>query len=427
MNRPADTNAAWLAARKQHVPRGIGSAFPIIVSHAEGTELFDVEGRRYLDFAGGIGVLNVGHRHPRVVEAIHAQVDKVLHTSFQVAAYPPYIELAERLNRAVPIAGDCQTIFFSTGAEATENVVKIARVATGRRGIITFTGAFHGRSLMALALTGKTLPYKQAFGPLPGAVFHAPFPIALHGVTVQDTLDSIDHIFRADLAPQDVAAIIIEPVQGEGGFYPAPPELLRALRDLCDEHGILFVSDEVQAGFGRTGRLFAIEHTDVEPDLVCCAKSLAAGMPLSAVTGKHAIMDSVDPGGLGGTYSGNPVACAAALAVMDVMEEERLLDASARQGEQLVARLEALRQVHPSIAEVRALGGMVAIELMQDGAPAAALTKAVSHEALSRGLVLLSCGYYGNVLRFLAPLTSTPEQIDEGLDIVAQSLAAVEA
>lgn len=416
-----------LHERRAHaVPRGVASVFPIFIDRAENAEAWDVEGRRYLDFAGGIGTLNLGHRHPRVTEAAHAQIDRVMHTAFQVAGYEPYVALAERLNAAAPVEGPAKTLLMSTGAEALENAVKIARVATGRRGVISFVGGFHGRSLLALALTGKVLPYKQGFGPLPGDVFHAPFPNALHGTSVEESLSALHRIFKASLEAEEVAAIAFEPVQGEGGFYVAPFEWIRALRELCDQHGILLISDEVQSGFTRTGPLFALEHSGVKADLLTVAKSLAGGLPLSGVIGRASVMDAVPPGGLGGTYGGNPVACAAALAVMDAISEEGLVERAAAVGKRIRMALDALKAAHGFVAEVRGLGPMLAIEYCRNGTPAPEIARAVSQEALQRGLIVLPCGIYGNVTRILVPITAPDEHIDEGLAILAACLAAVD-
>src|SRR6185312_15879724 len=312
--------------RAASVPRGVGTAHPVFAARAENAEIWDAEGRRFVDFAGGIAVLNVGHRHPKVMAAVEKQLALYTHTAFQVTAYEPYIALAERLNALAPFPGPAKTILFTTGAEAVENAVKIARAATGRSGVIAFGGGFHGRTLLTMAMTGKVLPYKRQFGPLPNEVYHLPFPVPEQGVTVEDSLRALVLLFRDDIEPGRVAAIVIEPVQGEGGFHPAPPELLRALRRICDEQGMLLIADEVQSGFARTGRMFGIEHSGVAPDLISIAKSLAGGFPLSGVIGRADIMDAVEPGGLGGTYGGNPIACAAALAVLDVIAEEKLLD-----------------------------------------------------------------------------------------------------
>ena len=422
---PIADNATLNRRRTAAVPRGIASAFDVFIERAENAEAWDVEGKRYIDFAGGIGTLNIGHRHPKVVAAVQAQVDRVMHTAFQVAAYEPYIALAERLNQLAPIEGSAKTLLVSTGAEALENVVKIARVATGRRAVISFVGGFHGRSLLALSLTGKVLPYKHKFGPLPGEVFHAPFPNPLHGISVENSLAGINQIFKAAVEPEQVAAIAFEPVQGEGGFYVAPDEWLQALRALCDQHGILLICDEVQSGFARTGKMFAIEHSGVQPDLITVAKSLAGGLPLSGVIGKASIMDAVAPGGLGGTYAGNPVACAAALAVLEAIQEDHLLARADAVASRVRTALEAMASQHIDIAEVRGLGAMLAIEYIQNGKPAPAVAKAVSAACLDRGLILLSCGIYGNVNRILVPVTAPDAHIDEGLQIMHAALDQV--
>jgi len=314
----ASTNADWFARRTAAIARGVGHTTGVFTQRAENAELWDVEGKRYVDFAGGIAVLNTGHRHPKVMAAVQAQMERFTHTCFQVTLYDSYVELCERLNAIVPISGPVKSALYSTGAEATENAIKIARAATGRAGIIAFTGAFHGRTIVAMNMTGKVAPYKKGFGPAPAEMYHVPFPVPQFGVTAKDSLKHLSFLFKADIDPARVAAIIIEPVQGEGGFHMAPPELMTGLRRICDEHGIVLVADEVQTGFGRTGKMFAFEHYDVEPDLICVAKSLAGGFPLSGVIGRAAIMDASEPGGLGGTYAGNPLACAAALAVLDV-------------------------------------------------------------------------------------------------------------
>lgn len=416
--------------RDAAIARGISNMLPVYVERARNAELWDVEGRRYIDFAGGIAVLNTGHLHPAVQEAAARQLEAFSHTCFMVTPYAVAVELAERLNALVPIAGPTKSIFVTTGAEAVENALKIARVHTGRPGVIGFGGGFHGRTFMAMALTGKVAPYKTGFGPFPAEVFHAPFPIPYHGVSVEDSLAGIERIFKFDIDPARVAAIVVEPVMGEGGFYIAPPEFLRALRRLCDQHGIVLVIDEIQTGFARTGRMFAVEHAGVEPDLLTMAKSLAGGFPLAAVAGRAEIMDAPAPGGLGGTYAASPIACAAALAVLDVIESERLSERAVKIGETLVARLRQLARDNPAIGEVRGLGAMVAMELVRNGdphAPDADLAKALVKEAAARGLILLSCGIYGNVVRFLVPLTASDEIVSEGLDIVADSLRALSA
>lgn len=408
------------------VPRGIGVMTQLFVERAENAEIWDVEGKRYIDFGGGIAVLNVGHRHPRVVAAIEAQLKKMTHTMFQIMPYELYVSLAEKLNRMTPGTHAKKTAFFSTGAEAIENAVKIARAATGRPGVIAFSGAFHGRTLLAAGLTGKVSPYKIGFGPFPGEIYHAPFPVDLHGVSVEDALAGIQHLFKSEIESKRVAAIMIELIQGEGGFYVAPVAFVQALRKLCDEHGILLIVDEVQTGFGRTGRMFALEHYGVVPDIMCMAKSLAGGTPLSAVTGKAEIMDGPTAGGLGGTYAGNPLALAAAHAVIDVIEDEKLLDRANVLGAKLVRKLESLRAAVPQIADVRGLGAMIAVEFNKAGTdePDADFTKRVQLRALERGLVLLTCGVYANALRFLFPLTIQDRVFDEALAILEEAMTA---
>ncbi|MBB2174971.1 4-aminobutyrate--2-oxoglutarate transaminase [Gluconacetobacter johannae] len=421
------TNSDLQTRRMNAVPRGVGSATTIHAARAENAELWDVEGRRYIDFAGGIAVLNVGHRHPKVMEAVRRQLDLFTHTAFQVAPYESYIALAERLNALAPFPGPAKTILFSTGAEATENAVKIARAATGRNGVIAFTGGFHGRTLLASAMTGKVNPYKTPFGSLPPDVYHVPFPAG--DVSVDDSLKALGFLFAADLDPSRVAAIIIEPVQGEGGFRVAPTGLLRALRDICDTHGIVLIADEVQTGFARTGSLFGIALSGVAPDLVCVAKSLGGGFPLSGVIGRAALMDAVGPGGLGGTYAGAPIACAAALAVLDVIEEEGLVERANAIGARIRARLEALRgrtDLLPFGAP-RGPGAMIGFDILdhRDGtAVRHGGAAAVCARAAELGLILLSCGVHGETIRILVPLTAPDSQIDEGLAIIEQALAA---
>jgi 4-aminobutyrate aminotransferase/(S)-3-amino-2-methylpropionate transaminase len=411
--------------RDAAIARGISNQLPVFVARASNAEIWDEEGRRYIDFASGIAVLNTGHVHPEVKAAVAAQLDAFSHTCFMVTPYRVAVELAERLNELMPVQGPKKSIFVTTGAEAVENAIKIARAHTGRPGVIAFGGSFHGRTFMAMALTGKVAPYKAGFGPFPGEIFHAPFPIPYHGVSVEDGLAAIEHIFKYDIEPTRVAAIIIEPVMGEGGFYIAPPQFLQALRKLCDQHGIVLVIDEIQTGFARTGRMFAIEHAGVEPDLMTMAKSLAGGFPLAAVVGKAHIMDAPGPGGLGGTYAGSPIACAAALAVLDVIEKEKLCARAEAIGAMMANRLRAAARELPAIGEVRSLGAMVAMELVRDGdphKPDADLTKALVKLAASKGLVILSCGLYGNVIRFLAPLTGSDAIVQEGLEIVVDAL-----
>ncbi len=417
-------NASLQRRKEAATPRGVGVMAPFFAARAENAELWDVEGRRFIDFAGGIAVLNTGHRHPRVIAAVKAQLDAFTHSAYQVVPYEGYVALAERLNGLAPGAFPKKTTFFSTGAEAIEHAVKIARAATGRSGVIAFSGAFHGRTMMGMALTGKVVPYKTGFGPFPPEVYHVPFPSRLHGVSVEDTLRALQGLFKADIEPRRVAAILIEPVQGEGGFYVAPPELMRALRRLCDEHGILLIADEIQTGFARTGKWFAMQHHDVAPDLMTTAKSLAGGFPLSAVTGRAEVMDAPAPGGLGGTYAGNPMSIAAALAVLDVIEEEGLVQRANQLGERLRGHLEALRARVPRMAEVRGLGAMLAVEFCEPGGhtPDPDFTRAVQARALERGLMLLTCGVYANVIRFLFPLTIPESVFTEGLSILETAL-----
>jgi 4-aminobutyrate aminotransferase / (S)-3-amino-2-methylpropionate transaminase / 5-aminovalerate transaminase len=424
---PHFTNAALMARRRAALPNGLGQGFEIFADRAQGAEVWDVEGRRYIDFAGGIAVLNTGHRHPALVQAIEAQLARFTHTCFQVLAYEPYVELAEKLNAMAPGDFAKKSFFLTTGAEAVENAVKVARAYTKRSGVIAFGGGFHGRTMMGMALTGKVAPYKAGFGPFPAEVFHAKFPNPLHGVSVDDAMASLDALFKYDIEPARVAAIILEPVQGEGGFYVAPPEFAQRLRALCDQHGMVLIADEVQTGAGRTGTWLACEQWGVAPDVITMAKSLAGGMPLSSVTGKAEIMDAAPVGGLGGTYAGNPLACAAALAVIDTFDKENLLERSRAVGERLTSRLKALQAQHNCIAEVRGVGAMVAIELCKNGdphQPDADLTKRMVAEAQQRGLILLSCGVYANVIRVLVPLVASDALLDEGLDIMAQSLSA---
>ena len=424
---PHLNNAALFARREAAIPRGVGHSHQIFIDRGENAEIWDVEGQRYIDFAGGIAVLNTGHRHPAVMQAVKDQLDKYTHTCFQVLAYEPYVELAERLNAKAPGDFAKKTLFLTTGAEAVENAVKIARSATGRSGVIAFGGGYHGRTLLTMGLTGKVVPYKAGFGPFPSEVFHALFPNALRGVSVDDAMDSIEAIFKNEIEPSRVAAIIIEPVQGEGGFNIAPPELLQRLRALCDQHGILLIADEVQTGAGRTGTWFAVEQSGVAPDLITMAKSLAGGFPLAAVTGRADVMDAPTAGGLGGTYAGSPLACAAALAVIDVFEKENLLQRSRDVGQRLTNGLRAIAAKHHSIGDVRGMGAMVACELFKNGNPQepdAALTKRIATEAAARKLILLTCGTYGNVIRILVPLTASDALLDEGLAIIAECFDA---
>jgi 4-aminobutyrate aminotransferase/(S)-3-amino-2-methylpropionate transaminase len=425
------TNASLMARRRAALPAGLGQSHEIFVDRAENAEVWDVEGRRLIDFAGGIAVLNTGHRHPALVKAVQAQMDRYTHTCFQVLAYEPYIEVAERLNAKAPGNFPKKSFLLTTGVEAVENAIKVARAYTKRSAVIAFGGGFHGRTMMGMALTGKVAPYKIGFGPFPAEVFHAKFPCALHGVSVADAMASIEALFKYDVEASRVAAIILEPVQGEGGFYTAPIEFVQALRALCDQHGILLIADEVQTGAGRTGTWLAcdqwFEQAGVAPDIITMAKSLAGGFPLSAVIGRAEVMDAAAPGGLGGTYAGSPLACAAALAVMDIFENDGLMERGRAVGARLVAGLQDIASRHATIGDVRGLGAMVAIELFKNGdlhQPDADRVKRVVTEAAQRGLVLLSCGVHGNVIRILVPLTASDALLDEGLAILSASFDA---
>ena len=414
--------------RRRYIPRGITTAHPLVADHAQGAELWDVAGRRFIDFAGGIGVMNVGHGHPRVMEAVHAQLDRMTHTSFQVVMYESYLRLAERLCALAPGSGPKKAIFFSTGAEAVENAVKIARAHTGRPAVISFNGGFHGRTLLALSLTGSVVPYKQNFGPYATEIYQAPFPYEYRGWSSEQALAALNGIFESSVSPDRVAAVIVEPVQGEGGFVPAPEEFLRGLRELTERHGIMLIVDEIQTGFGRTGRYFAIEHSGVEPDLMTVAKSLAAGFPLSGVVGRAEVMDAPAPGGLGGTYGGNPVACAAGLAVLDVMRDEKLPERAARIGSVVEERMRTWASDHQLVGDVRVMGAMAGMELVRDRktkTPADSETAQLLAIAREKGLILLRAGVHHNVIRTLMPLTISDEHLEEGLDIIGSALAEV--
>jgi 4-aminobutyrate aminotransferase/(S)-3-amino-2-methylpropionate transaminase len=421
------TEADMAELRSRYVPRGITSAHPVTVDRAKGSELWDVSGKRYVDFAGGIGVMNVGHAHQRVMKAVQEQLERATHTSFQVVHYESYLRLAERLCEVAPIDGAKKAIFFSTGAEAIENAVKIARAATGRPAVISFRGGFHGRTLLALSLTGSVQPYKQDFGPYATEIYQTPFPYAYRGWTTEAALADLDDLLESEVSPKRVAAIVIEPVLGEGGFVPAPVDFLRRLRELTKRHGILLIADEIQTGFGRTGKFFAIEHSGVQPDLITVAKSLAAGFPLSGVVGRAEVMDAPNPGGLGGTYGGNPVACAAGLAVMDIMRDEKLPERAARIGSVVEERMQSWARETDLIGDVRAVGAMAGMELVRDRKtkePADKETAAILAKAREKGLIILRCGAHHNVIRTLMPLTIPDDQLEEGLDILGASLGA---
>ncbi len=421
------TSAELHERRQAAVARGIGHATSIYAKRAKNAEIWSEDGRRYIDFAAGIAVVNTGHQHPKVVAAVKEQLKAFSHVCFQVTPHESYVRLAERLNAIAPVKGPAKTMLASTGAEAVENAVKVARAFTGRPGIVSFSGGFHGRTHMGMALTGKVVPYKKGFGPFPADVYNVAFPSTYHGVSSEQSLQSLKALFKYTADPSSIAAIIIEPVQGEGGFYIAPFEFLRDLRALCDEHGILLIGDEIQTGFARTGKMFGLEHSGVKADVVTLAKGLAGGFPLSAITGRADVMDAAQVGGLGGTYAGNPVACAAAHAVLDVIEEEKLCDRANAIGKIILDRCRKLKEQSNlnCIGDVRGLGAMCAIELVKDaasGEPAPQLTSALLKVANENGLILLSCGTYGNVIRFLAPLTASDALVREGMDLVEASL-----
>jgi 4-aminobutyrate aminotransferase/4-aminobutyrate aminotransferase/(S)-3-amino-2-methylpropionate transaminase len=425
MNSKRPTNSELMARRAAAIPRGIGNAHAIFVESAANGELIDVEGRRYIDFCAGIAVVNTGHCHPKIVAAARAQLEQFTHTCFQVVAYESYVELAEKLCRLAPGKSPKKAFFMSTGAEAIENAIKVARAYTGRSGIIAFNGAFHGRTMFSVALTGKIDPYKTGFGPFPAEIFHVPFPNEFHGISVDDAIHGIEAIFKNDIEATRVAAIFVEPVQGEGGYNPAPPAFLQRLRKLCDQHSILLVADEIQTGVARTGKMFAIEHAGIEADIITMAKGLGGGLPISAIIGRAEVMDAAVPGGLGSTYAGSPIACAGALAVLEVVEEEKLCERSVALGERMRQRLNALKPKHACIAEVRGLGAMTAVEFCHDGdpqRPAADIANRLKAAAAQRGLLLLNCGVYGNVLRIMVPLTISDQLLDEGLDILEAAL-----
>jgi 4-aminobutyrate aminotransferase/(S)-3-amino-2-methylpropionate transaminase len=421
------SNSDWQARKNDAVARAQGNLAPVFIERALGSEMWDIEGKRYIDFGTGIAVCSAGHSHPKIVAAVANQLENFSHTCVMVTPYDSSVRLAEKLNALAPGNSKKKSIFVTTGAEAVENTIKIARAHTGRRGVIAFNGAFHGRTMLAMGLTGKITPYKNLFGPFPAEIYHAPFPIAYHGVSVADSLKALDNLFNVDIAASDVAAIIVEPVQGEGGFYPAPIEFMQALRTICDEHGIVLVSDEIQTGFARTGKMFCTEYAGIEPDLVTVAKGMANGFPIAAVIGKAEIMDAPLPGGLGGTYAGSPLGCVAALAMIDVIEDEKLIDSAVHIAETFRARLDALQAKYPAvIGEIRTgHGAMMAIELVKNGdaeAPDAELTKNLLSLASQNGLILLACGTRGNVIRFLPALNIGDELIEQGLDIFADCL-----
>jgi 4-aminobutyrate aminotransferase/(S)-3-amino-2-methylpropionate transaminase len=422
------TNKQLLERRNAAVARGVGTQHTVFAEKALGAEIWDVEGNRYIDLATGIAVNNVGHNHPKVIAAVKAQLDRFSHPCFQVTPYEVYIRLAERLNELAPGSTPKKTLLLTTGVEAVENAIKIARYHTRRTGVIAYSGAFHGRTMMGMALTGKVSPYKAGFGPFPPDVYHIPYPIEYHGKTAEASLAALDALFKSDIEPSRIAAMIIEPVQGEGGFYAAPVTFLQALRKICDEHGIVLIADEIQSGFARTGKWFAIEHAGVEPDLMTVAKSIGGGLPLSGVVGKAAIMDAPLVGGLGGTYGGPPVGCAAGLAVIDIIENEKLCDRAVAIGRKIAGWGASLQKATDCVGDVRTTGAMCAIELVKDGdanQPDPDLTKAILADALKKGVILLSCGARGNVIRFLPALIISDKLLDEALSLVRETIVGL--
>lgn len=420
------TNSNLLDRRINAISSGVGFVTDFFAERAENSEIWDVEGRRFIDFGAGIGVVNTGHRHPKVIAAVQKQIEAFTHTCHQVTPYENYVELAEKLNKAVPGDSRKKTCFVTTGAEAVENAIKISRAKTGRAAVIACGGGFHGRTFMGMSLTGKVVPYKADFGPMMPDTYHFPYPMDVHGLSVDDSLAALDKLFRSDVAPSQVAAIIFEPTQGEGGFYVAPQEFVQRIREICDEHGIVMIADEVQSGFGRTGKFFAMEHYGVEADLTTLAKGLGGGFPLSAVVGKAEIMDAPSPGGLGGTYAGNAVAVAAANAVFDIMSEAGFHERTTLLGARLKEMLNSLRGDVPQIADVRGQGLMVAVEFIDAGdkSPRADMIASIMKFAKQHGLILLSCGVYGNVIRFLPPLTIQDDVFDEALSIISDAIKA---
>lgn len=422
-------NADLLARRLAAVAPGVASATTVFAEKALNAEIWDADGKRYLDFAMGIAVCNTGHCHPKVIAAAKVQIENFTHTAFQVFPYEPYLALCEKLNAIAPIK-NAKSVLFTTGAEAVENAVKIARVHTGRQGVIAFRGAFHGRTALTSTLTGKIVPYRADSGVGIANVFHAPFPIAHHGISVDDAMAGLATIFKTEIEAQNVAAIILEPVQGEGGFYQAPNDFMQKLRTLCDDHGIMLICDEIQTGFGRTGKLFAAEHSGIEPDLMTVAKAMGGGFPVSGVIGKATVIDSTKPGGLGGTYGGNPVACAAALATIAAIEDEGLVQRSVVLGNRLVERLNEIkaRDDVPAIGNVRGVGSMVAFELVKERGthePNPALISKLTAKAAEKGLIMLSCGYFANTIRILVPLTIPEADLEEGLNILEAALVEI--
>ncbi|GCE31262.1 4-aminobutyrate transaminase [Dictyobacter alpinus] len=419
---------ALLQSRVKNIPLGVANIHPIMIVQAQGASLWDVDGNSYIDFTGGIGVLNVGHSHPRVVQAVQTQLELFTHTCFQVGMYEVYIRLAERLNAAAPGTFPKKTMLLTSGAEAVENAIKIARASTQRSAVIAFTHSFHGRTLLGMSLTGKATGYKQHFGPFAPEIYHAPYPYEYRGWSSEQAILALKELFHTQITPDQVAAIIIEPVLGEGGFVPAPFEFLRELRSITQQHGILLIADEIQSGFGRTGKMFAIEHSDVVPDLITVAKSLAGGLPLSGVIGRAEVMDAPTPGGLGGTYAGNPLSCAAGLAVLDAFEQEDLLTRSQQLGNHMMDYCRTLSHEIPEIGDVRGLGPMIGLEFVHDRQskePAPELVDQILVDARKQGLLLLKAGLYGNVLRILVPLVIEETLLSQALETLSTVIKGV--
>lgn len=412
-----------LERRKNAMPKGVGVLCDWFAKKAENATIWDTNGKEYIDFASGIAVLNVGHCHPKVIKAVEAQLQNFTHTAYQVTPYESYVELAEKLNQLAPISGSKKTCFFTTGGEATENAIKIAKAHTKRYGIISFGGSFHGRTAAAVGMTGKVTPYKAELGVGMVGIYHALYPNDLYGISTKDALKSLEHICRSSISPYDVAAIIFEPVQGEGGFNPAPKDFVEGLRKFADQYGIVLIADEVQTGFGRTGKLFAMEYFDVSPDIICMAKSLGGGFPISGIVGKAEIMDAPNPGGLGGTYAGSPLGVVAGLEVLKIIEEEKLLERANKLGDELQKFLKGLNR--KEIAQVRGLGSMIAAEFYKNGEPSSDLAKQIQAKAMEKGLLLLTCGIYGNSIRFLYPLTIPDAQFKKALEILKDSIEEV--
>ncbi|HSP57023.1 MAG TPA: 4-aminobutyrate--2-oxoglutarate transaminase [Halomonas sp.] len=418
-------NAQLNELKQRYVANGAASPATAFADRAENAQVWDADGNRFVDFAGGIGVLNIGHRHPKVVQAVKDQLDKLMHTCQTVMPYEGYVKVAEKLSQITPVRGHAKVMLANSGAEALENAVKIARAATGKTNVVCFDGGYHGRTFMTMAMNGKVNPYQTDFGPMPGTVFRAPYPVPYHGVSEDEALRGLKMTLKTDANPKDTAAIVLEPVLGEGGFYPAPTSFLKAIREICDEHGMLMIVDEVQSGFGRTGKMFAIEHSGVEPDIMTMAKSMADGMPISAVVGTDKVMDASGPNSLGGTYTGSPVSCAATLAVLEVFEQEGILEKSQALGDKLARRFAQWQQDFDCVDNGRNMGAMAAIDLVSDKAnhtPDADLAGALCKKAREKGLILLSCGMYGNTIRFLMPVTIEDDVLEEGLGILEASL-----